>query len=414
LVFVIFGVALGQTLTVAADAWSGTGSLRAWKVATNTGATKFGFTGGVIDVNTGAQTATLDAIGFGCQNPQSAGDGVGFYFGELQGSASYTLSTTTGLTSSFSGSLAEMAAKFTGIASYLDKDSTPGFQYLVTEDQFTCSVAGVDCIPDYANGFLDFDTLTWNPITLTNTSCNGQTNAATIGDNCTVYTLTLQDSLGDIRFDVRVTTQPVTVNGVSITASESKLDVTWRFPSSYSPPSTCGGGCAGLMIAISGGKITTGSGTISKNGGQTSGHVTYDAGNGKSVYFSWDPTCTVGGTASNMISALVTSSDIKDFVHNCTSDPTGFGLNHVVACLVAGSWNAVYNVYSAFNWDLRLHFFSVTEKIPTTKAQVVWDPKFGSVDCITDSTNAVCVGTDGMSSAASSMYPFAILMASLI
>jgi len=338
-------------------------------------------------VSTGTQSGSLDAAAFGCQSGAVGSNGVGFYFGLLEGSGSYSLGSGSVVTS-YTGSLIEVAVSFEGMAPYIEGNNQAGFQYDVTQDEFSCSVQGVDCIPDYSSSFVDFNNLLWNPITVTNTSCAGQAGALST-QSCYLLTFTIATTDGSVQFDMHLGTQPVSVNGNPITPNSSKLDVSWSYPAA-NYPSQCNGACSALLIVVSGGKTDTASGggtvTATGNGVVAGGHATYSTGSGPSSYFAWQPACTVGGVTTSMYTSLVTGQGVSWMAGNCT-DVT-YALDHLVACTVAAVWAVTYDVYKGFGWDLRLHFFSVAETKP---GLIVWDPAVGSVDCNADPSNALCV-----------------------
>jgi hypothetical protein len=381
------------------DSVDGTASVRAYTFVNQTD--RVLVTGAAWDVDTGSQSGTVDAAAFGMQSG-SGGDGVGFYFGTLSASGTYSLSATS-IATSYSGSLSEMAVNFQGLAPYINKDGNAGFQYLVDKDHFSCLEDGADCLPDYSSSLLDFSEIGWSPISITKADCSADPNAVTTNE-CAVYKFsTSTTGTASVRFDMYITTQPVNLDGgVTVTPDDLKLDLTYTFPAS-NYPAACSGNCGVAVVAIAGGKATSGSGdgVVQYNGdGSADGHSTFQTDSGKAAYFSWTSAVTVGGTASTMYSSIVTGSDVSDLSNNCLTDGL-YALDHLVACLVGSSWNTIYVAYDAFGWQLRLYFFSTPETNPGT---VVWDPQIGGADCDADASNPVC------SSGASSLLPLLALL----
>ena len=395
-----FGSVAGAGFTFEVDSVEGTASVRAISLYNDTD--RVIVTGAAWDVDTGAQSGSLDAAAFGFQSAAGSNDGVGFYFGTLEASASYTLASGS-ISGSYTGSLSEMAVNFRGLAPYLNKDGTDGFQYLVDKDHFTCEEEGADCLPSYDASLIEFDDLGWNPIQITKSDCSSDANAVESTD-CAVYRFTASSTgTTSVTFDMYITTQPVELTGgVTVTPDDMKLDITYNFPLSGYPPA-CAGDCGVVLIAIAGGKAASasGDGVIQYNGdGSVDGHSTFQTDSGKAAYFSWTSTVTVGGASSTMHSSIITGDDVTSLFNECSTNGL-YAVNHLVACLVGTSWYGVYTAYDAFNWQLRLYFFSTAE---TTPGVVIWDPRVGGADCEADSSNPVC------SSDASSLLPLLALL----
>jgi len=305
----------------------------------------------------------LNSASFGLQTPATGND-LGFYFGFLEASASWQVSSSAAL-GSISGSLAELMAAFYSVIVYEDRDGSPGFQYDLTAQVLDCSSGSYDCVRVDTGFTITLKDLSWVPVAKTTFNCTDQLTDPAEGEICTVTVYTMADSANTVIFDFKVTTHPLTFDGVALDPDFGKLDVTINYD-------WTGKDCDNCKLALTGataGKTTDASFSFDFANDSATTTATFNVGD-LSAFFSWESTASIAGASSTVYVSAVTGTDLDGWSCSC------------LGCLTATTvlnlfWKVALGIWEAFGWDATVIVFSWNDVKPTS---VFWDPAVGGTD----------------------------------
>jgi len=308
-------------------------------------------------------TVQLNTATFGLQTPATGND-LGFYFGFLEASASWQVSSSAAL-GSVSGSLAELMAAFYSVIVYEDRDGSPGFQYDLNAQVLDCSSGTHDCVRVDSGFTIDFKDLTWNAVSKTTFDCTDQLTDPAEGETCTVTVYTMSDNLDNVVFDFKVTTHPLTFDGVELDPDFGKLDVSINYDWTGKDCDNC----KLALTAATAGKTTDASFNFDFTSDSATTTATFNVGD-LSAYFTWEDTASISGASSTVYVSAVTGADLDAW----TCD----GLGCLTATTVLNLfWKVALGIWEAFGWDATIIIFSWNDVKPTS---VFWDPVVGGDD----------------------------------
>jgi len=320
---------------------------------------------------------TINQATFAAQTPASGNDFT-FYFGYLQASTSWSV-TSSDAFGSISGSLAEAVASFYSIIVYEDRDGQAGFQYALGSDVLQCDLGtGYDCVRTDAGFEIELSSLTWNPISANVNNCTSLLpSSASPGEQCYVTTWTFSTSDGGVVFDMTTTSHPVTISGKYYDPDSTKIDVSIAY--NWTGKS-CSGCKLGLTAATAGFDL---SGSISFDELSSAGTTTtqFQASGGLAAFFNWDQGAAIAGTTSTVYYSAVTYANLEAW--SCAPLST---TNWCLAptAILNLAWEAILAIWNAFGWTGTMIIFSWNNTQPE---QVFWDPTIGGSNShrITDS-----------------------------
>jgi len=244
----------------------------------------------VVNDTTLSGQVQLNTATFGLQTPATGND-LGFYFGFLEASASWTVSSTAAL-GSVSGSLAELMAAFYSVIVYEDRDSSPGFQYDLNSQVLDCSDGTYDCVRTDAGFTINLKDLSWAAVAKTTFDCTDQLTNPAAGETCTVTVYTMADNDNTVTFDFKVTTHPLTFDGVELDPDFGKLDVTINYEWTGKDCDNC----KLALTAATAGKTTDASFNFDFTSDSASTTATFNVGD-LSAYFTWEDTASIAGAS---------------------------------------------------------------------------------------------------------------------
>jgi len=317
----------------------------------------------IVDDDTLSGDVQLNSATFGFQTPATGND-LGFYFAFLEAEASWSVDSTTAL-GSVSGSLAELMAAFYSVIVYEDRDGSAGFQYDLDSQVLDCSSGTHDCVRTDAGFTIDLKNLNWQSVGKTTFDCTDQLTAPIEGETCTVTVYTMVDSVETVIFDFKVTTHPLTFDGVELDPDFGKLDVTINYDWTGKDCDNCKLG----LTAATAGKTTDASFNFDFTTDSSVTTATFNVGD-LSAYFTWEDTASIAGVSSTVYVTAVTGADLDAW--ECE------GLGCLTATTVLNIfWKVALGIWEAFGWDATIVIFSWDDVKPTS---VFWDPAVGGED----------------------------------
>jgi len=377
-------VVFAQTETVTAAVGYAPGEVRAYSATAEPNwTTPYGLALVGAGANWNASGAVLDVLGFAFRNPSDpaqSSPALAFYLGQFAAVAAWN--PTTGITAS-AGAGAELAAEFSAITGYWDRDGNPGFDWVLGNNLFCNNglpASTTDCLEILT--YIDLTKQSWTPIAITNQSC-----PAGYQSSCRVFWFTTSTTTGTFTITLKLASEPVNINGIPIDQFKGKLDITINFPwENYANVSNY----QQLKLALTGAYAGKAGAYAAARSATVNGHAGYVFTGGLvSSYFSWDGTAQIGGQSSTIYATGLSGTTILNY--NCATMKCD-----LVSAAVLIIYKAAVTVWQAFGWSVELVVFSSSA---AQTATVVWDPEIGvsqqndQINYQTGSTTSIAVRT---------------------